>query len=408
VTTGVAEMFSAMRVRNFRLYTAGQSITNTGTWMQSIAQDWLVLELTGSPAAVGVTMAIQFLPMLLLGMYGGALADRFPKRSLLITTQAVNGVITALLAVLTISGRVQVWEVYALTLAGGCVFVVDSPARQVFVNELVPAEYVRNAIGLNAAVFQTTRLVGPGIAGVLISTVGSGWAFAANAVCFLGPILVLLRIRGSELLPSPRVNREPGQLRDTLRYVAARPHLAWTIGLVGVVGTFGLNFPIVLTGMARDTFHSGASLYGLFNIMLAVGSVSGALIAGARSHVRLRQLTAGAAAFGVAQVAAALAPDEVSFLVLLAVMGAVNLAFQAMANSFVQIGCAPAYRSRVMGLYMLVFVGGTPVGAPIIGAVTSAFGARVGMFACGAIPAVAAVAVGAILANRNRQLALAA
>jgi MFS family permease len=154
-------MFSAMRVRNFRLYTAGQSITNTGTWMQSIAQDWLVLELTGSPAAVGVTMALQFLPMLLLGMYGGALADRFPKRSLLIATQAVNGLVTALLAVLTISGQVQVWEVYALTLAGGCVFVVDSPARQVFVNELVPADYVRNAIGLNAAVFQTTGWSGP-------------------------------------------------------------------------------------------------------------------------------------------------------------------------------------------------------------------------------------------------------
>ena len=408
MAAGVAEMFSAMRIRNFRLYTAGQSITNTGTWMQSIAQDWLVLELTGSPAAVGVTMALQFLPMLLLGVYGGSLADRFPKRSLLMATQAANGAFTALLAVLTITGHVHVWEVYALTLAGGCVFVVDSPARQVFVNELVPAPYVRNAIALNAAVFQTTRLVGPAIAGVLISTVGSGWVFAVNALSFLVPTLALLRIRRSELLPSPSTSREPGQLMDTLRYVAARPHLGWTIALVGIVGTFGLNFPIVLTGLARDTFHGGASLYGLFNIMLAVGSVSGALVAGARTQVRLRQLTMGAVVFGVVQAAAALAPDEASFLVLLAVMGGVNLLFQAMANSFVQLGCDPAHRSRVMGLYMLVFVGGTPIGAPIIGALTSEFGARAGMLTCGVVPAVAAVGIGALLASRSRQLALAA
>ncbi|MDX6210520.1 MAG: hypothetical protein QOE24_2911 [Frankiales bacterium] len=396
-------MFSAMRVRNFRLYTAGQSITNTGTWMQSIAQDWLVLELTGSAAAVGLTMALQFLPMLLLGVYGGTLADRFDKRSLLVVTQSVNGALTALLAVLTITGEVRAWQVYALTLAGGFVFVVDSPVRQVFVNELVPAAYVRNAIGLNAAVFQATRLVGPAFAGLLISTVGTGWAFAANAFSFLAPIAILLRVRRSEMLPAPRVEREPGQIRETWRYVWGRPHLAWTILLVGVVGTFGLNFPIVLTGMARGPFHGTAALYGLFNIMLAVGSMSGALTAGARTRVRLRQLTVLAMAFGVAQAAAGLAPDRGAFLILLIAMGLTNLAFQAMANSFVQLGTEPAYRSRVMALYMLVFVGGTPLGAPIIGAVTAAFGPRIGMVVCGVVPALAAVAVGAVLAVHVRR-----
>jgi MFS family permease len=423
VTTGVASrptptlsnpdphpsgIFSALRIRNFRLYAAGQSITNTGTWMQSIAQDWLVLELTGSAAAVGLTMALQFLPMLLLGIWGGGLADRFDKRRLLMTTQAVAGVITTLLAVLTISGVVQVWEVYALTLAGGLVFVVDSPARQVFVNELVPAAYVRNAIGLNAAVFQATRLVGPALAGVLISTVGTGWAFAANAATYLGPIAALALINRRELIPSKPVPREAGQLRETFAYVLRNPHIAWTILLVGVIGTFGLNFPIVLTGMARGPFHGSAALYGLFNIMLAVGSMSGALVAGSRTQARLRQLTLMAAAFGLSQLLAGIAPDRLSFLVLLAAMGLTNLAFQAMANASVQLATEPAYRSRVMGLYMLVFVGGTPVGAPIIGAVTAHYGPRTGMVVCGVIPAVTALAVGGLLAVRVRRLAIAA
>ena len=392
------EVFSAMRVRNFRLYTASQGITTTGTWMQIIAQDWLVLQLTGSPAAVGVTMTLQFLPMLAFGVYGGMLADRFPKRRLLMATQTANGLCTSVLAVLIISGRVQVWEVYAITLAAGFVFVVDSPARQVFVNELVPQVYVRNGIGLNAAVFQSTRLIGPAVAGVLISTVGSGWAFAAAAACFLLPLMVLMQIRTRELIPGPPpVPREPGQLRETLRYVASQPHLAWTIFLVGVLGTFGLNFPIVLTSVARDSFHGGAGLYALFNIMLAVGSVTGALTAGARTQVRLRQLVVAAMAFGVAQVAAGLAMDETMFLVLLIVMGATNLAFQAMASSFVQLGCSPAHRGRVMGLYMLVFVGGTPIGAPIVGALTAALGPRTGMVVCGLVPAIAAAAAGLVL-----------
>jgi len=400
-------MFSAMRVRNFRLYSAGQSIANTGTWMQSIAQDWLVLELTNSAAAVGITMSMQFLPTLLLGVHGGALADRFDKRRLLIATQLANGLLTACLAVLTLTGHVNAFEVYGFALAGGFVFVVDSPARQVFVNELVPASEIRNAIGLNAAVFQATRLFGPAMAGVLISGVGTGWAFAATAICYLGPVATLLMIDTRRLIAATPVPRSHGQLRETLRYVSGQPRLAWTLLLVGMVGTLGLNFPIVLTGIARDSFHGTAALYGLFNIMLAVGSIVGALVAGSRSTVRMRQVVAGAALFGVAEALAALAPDLTIFLLLLVAMGVTNLAFQAMANSSVQLSCDPAYRSRVMGLYMLVFVGGTPIGAPIIGALTAEWGARAGMLACGVAPALTAVAVGWLLSNRSVQPAVA-
>ena len=401
-TSRLASTLAAVRVRNFRIYLAGQSVASTGTWMQSIAQDWLVLELTHSPAAVGLTMAMQFLPMLVLGMYGGMIADRYPKRRLLMVTQSVNGLLATLLAILTISGEIRVGQVYLLALAGGLVFVVDNPTRQVFVNEVVPARYLRNAIALNAAVFQTTRLVGPAVAGLLINAVGCGWAFAANAVCYLGPLTGLALIRERELRRSPVLPRAPGQLRSALRYVAARPDVKWTIVLVGVVGTFGLNFPVVLTAMASTTFHSGARLYGLFNVVLALGSVTGALIAGGRSHSRMGLLIGAAATFGVAQAVAALAPDLDAFLGALVAMGVANLAFQAMANSSVQLSVDPAFRGRVMGLYMLVFVGGTPLGAPLIGWITATGGPRAGMAVCGIVPALAAVALAVL---RRRQVA---
>jgi MFS family permease len=398
--------FGALRVRNFRIYLGAHAVASTGTWMQNIALEWLVLELSGSTVAVGITMACQFLPMLLIGMYGGVIADRYPKRTVLMITQTVNGLLAATLAVLTIGGHVRVEHVYAFALVAGLVFVVDNPTRQVFVNEVVSARYVRNAIALNAAVFQTTRLVGPAVAAVLISTVGTGWAFAANAVSYLAPLVGLLIIRTAELLPTPPLQRAPGQMRSALRYVADRPHVAWTIVLVGVVGTFGLKFPVVLTAMASQTFggasDGGAQLYGLFNVVLAVGSIAGALFAGARTHTRLRTIVLAGAAFGAAQVAAALAPGLGTFLAALVAMGAVNLAFQAMANSSVQSWVAPEVRGRVMGLYMLAFVGGTPLGGPAVGLITDTFGARVGMAVCGLLPLLAALVVAGVLARHAR------
>ncbi len=394
--------FDALRLRTYRIYLTGHTVASTGAWIQSIALDWLVLERAGTPSAVGIVMACQFLPMLLLGMHGGLIADRFPKRSVLLVTQSLNALLSATIAVLTISGVVQVEHLYLLALVGGLVFVVDNPTRQVFVNEVVPADRARQAIALNAATFQAARLVGPAVAVVLIGTVGTGWAFAANAVSFLFPIAGLLLIRPAELFPAPRFDPAAGRLRDALRHVAARPRVAATITLVGIVGTFGLNFPIVLTAMAGEAFGGGAGLYGLFNIVLAVGSVGGALVATRVRRPGLPMLVSMAAIFAGAQAAAATAPSVAIFCVLLVVLGVANLAFQAMANASVQAWVEPAVRGRVMGLYMLVFAGGTPLGAPIIGALTAEYGARAGMAVCGIVPL--AACAGLVLLRRRRSV----
>jgi MFS family permease len=393
--------FAALTSRGYRIYLSGQALANTGSWMQSIAQDWLVFSLTRSSTAVGVTMALQFLPTLLFGLHTGAVADRVPKRLILLTTQALNATATAALAVITITGAARPADVYAFALLTGLIFAFDAPARQAFVTEVVPLARLRAAISLNAAVFQATRLIGPAIASLLIVSVGTGWVFAINAACYLGPTAGLLLLRPSDLEPVPSAPGTPGAVRTAARYVRQRPDVLCTIFLVGMLGTFGLNFPIVLTAMAKSAFHGTASTYGLFNIVLAAGSCAGALLAGAGPRPRQRVIVAAAAAFGLLQMTAAVMPDMAGFLPLIAGMGLVNLVFQAMANSSVQLAVDPRLRGRVMGLYMLVFIGGTPIGAPIIGAVTSHFGARAGMAACGAVPALAAVITAVVMARRR-------
>jgi MFS family permease len=364
--------------------------------MQRVAQDWLVLQLTHSSTAVGLTLAFQFLPMLLFGVHGGLLADRYPKRRILLTTQAVNTGFAVALAALTVTGTVRVEYVWTLALAGGFVFAVDAPTRQAFVTEVVPREYLRGAVSLNAAVFQSTRLVGPALASVLIGTVGTGWVFAANALCCVGPTIGLLRLRPADLTPAPPAPREAHALRSAARYVLGLPHVFWTIVLAGIVGTFGLNFPIVLTAMATRVFHGGAGSYGLFNIALAIGSMAGALLAGSRRNTRLRVIVAAGTAFGVIQALAAAAPTEPAFFALLVLLGVASLGFQSMANSSVQLWVDPEYRGRVMGLYLLVFIGGTTIGSPVVGAITNHFGPRFGMAFCGLVAAVAAVGIGVL------------
>ncbi|MGH3169745.1 MAG: MFS transporter, partial [Trebonia sp.] len=334
--------FAALTSRGYRIYLTGQSLANTGSWMQSIAQDWLIFSLTHSSTAVGITMALQFLPILVLGLHTGALADRLPKRRILLTTQSLNAVAAGTLAVITIAGLTRPADVYAFAIASGVIFAFDSPARQSFVAEVAPADQLPAAIALNAAVFQSTRLIGPAIASVVIASVGSGWAFAANAACYIGPTIGLLMLRPSDIVPSPPIPRAPGALSEAVRYVRRRPDVMWTIFLVGMLGTFGLNFPIVLTAMAKSSFGGNAGTYGLFNIVLAVGSAAGALLAGAAALPRPRVIVISAFAFGVAQAAAAIAPDMAVFLTLLVAMGFVNLAFQAMANASVQLATDPA------------------------------------------------------------------
>jgi len=393
--------FAPLESRGYRTYLAGQSLANIGTWMQSIAQDWLVLDLTHSSTAVGVTMALQFLPMLAFGARTGVVADRLPRRRILLTTQTLNAVTTGTLAVIAIAGAVRPAAVYAFALASGLIFAFDGPARQAFATEVAPGGQLRAAIALNAAVFQATRLIGPAIASLLIASVGTGWVFAVNAACYIGPTIGLLRLRPSDLTPAPAARRERGAVRMTVQYLRRRPDILWTIFLVGMLGTFGLNFPIVLTAMAKSTFHGNAGTYGLFNIVLAIGSAAGALLAGAAALPRRRVLVLCAAGFGLAQAAAAVAPGLVVFLALLVAMGFLNLAFQSMANASVQLAVDPELRGRVMGLYMLAFIGGTPIGAPIIGALTNHFGARAGMAICGAVPALAAVVVAAAITRQS-------
>jgi MFS family permease len=389
---------AALASPTLRTYLFGQGLAYLGNWMQAIALDWLVLVLTRSATAVGVTMALQFLPVLLLSMYGGLLADRYPKRQILLLTQTLTAVLTALMAALTLTGHIAVVEIYVFALVGGVIAAFDTPARQVFVTEVAPAAHLREAIALNAAVFQASRLVAPALATTLIATAGTGWVFAANTLCLLGPITSLLLIGPVAARAETAVRTdaaERARLRDALAYVAQRPRLAWTIFLAGILGTFGLNFPIVLTGMAGQAFHAGVGDYGLFNAAVAVGSVTGALGAGTFPGRRLWPITMACAGFGVLQAAASVAPTVASFLVLLVLMGVVNLVFQAMAASSVQLWTDPALRGRVMGLYVLVFIGGTPIGGPLVGYVCQHYGARTAMALCGVLPALAAAVVAA-------------
>ncbi|WP_223733877.1 MFS transporter, partial [Streptomyces purpurogeneiscleroticus] len=391
--------FSSLRIRNYRLFATGQVVSNTGTWMQRIAQDWLVLSLTGSSAAVGITTALQFLPMLLFGLYGGVIADRLPKRKLLLLTQSAMGLTGLALAVLTLTGQVQVWHVYLVAFLLGLVTVVDNPARQSFVSEMVGPDDIRNAVSLNSANFQSARLVGPAVAGVLITAVGSGWAFMLNGLSFIAPVVGLLMMRPSELHQGKVVPRGKGQLREGLRYVAGRPDLIWPIVLVGFIGTFGFNFPIWLTAFVDKVYHSGAGTYGLLNTLMAAGSLAGALLAARRGTSRLRLLVGAALAFGILEIAASLAPTFWLYAALLVPIGMCGLTINVTANSSVQLATDPAMRGRVMSLFMMVFMGGTPLGAPLVGWITDAYGARIGFLSGGVISALAAVGVGLFLAR---------
>jgi MFS family permease len=369
--------------------------------MQGIAQDWLVLQLTHSSTAVGLTLACQFLPMLVFGVYGGLLADRFAKRRILFVTQSLSITLATLLGLLTVTGAIRVGYVYLFAVIGGFVFAVDAPTRQAFVTEVVPHDLLRGAVSLNAATFQATRLVGPALAGAVISTAGTGWVFVINAVSSLGPMIGLARLGKYQLNPAPAAPRQPRALRTAGRYVLGRPHVFWTILLAGVVGTFGLNYPIVLSAMATRGFHGDAGTYGLFNIAIAIGSIAGALLVGSWKHIRLRVIITACIAFGVLQAVAATAPSVPIFFALLVALGVASLGFQSMANSSVQLWVDPDLRGRVMGLYMLVFIGGTTIGSPIVGAITSQFGPRSGMAFCGLVPVAAAVIIGLLNVPAN-------
>ncbi len=398
--------FRSLRIRNYRLFAAGQLVSNTGTWMQRIAQDWLVLALTHSGIALGVVTALQFLPILLFSVWGGALADRYRKRVMLMITQTSMGLLAAVLGGLTLSGAVTVWQIYVFALALGAVTALDTPARQSFVVEMVGPEQLQNAVSLNSANFNLARIVGPAVAGVMIGLfsseiTGSGWVFLINAISYAAVVGSLAAIRVRELIPAKPVERRRGQQIEGFRYLRTRPDLLAVLGTVLIFGTFGLNFPVLLPLFTTRVFHSGASAYGMLSAIMAVGSLTGALLAARRGTARIRIVLGGAVAFGVLEAVSAVMPDFATFALLLLLTGTAGLTVATTANAVMQTSVTPQLRGRVMGVYLLVFMGGTPIGSPLVGWMAGALGVRWTLALCGVATALSAVSAAYALAWRT-------
>jgi MFS family permease len=369
--------FSSLSIYNYRVYFTGALVSNVGTWMGRVAQDWLVLTVLTNhdPVALGVVTGLQFAPMVLLAPWAGMIADRFAKRRILFATQSMLALTSLLTGVLVVTGVVQLWHVYLLALLQGLATAVDNPARQTFVSEMVPRSSLANAVGLNSASFNAARILGPGVAGLVIAAVGTGPAFFVNTLSFVAVLLALTRMKPDLLRPAPR-SRGKGQIRDGLRYVKGRPDIILLMVLVFVLGTFGMNFQMTTALMATQQFHKGAGEYGLLGSIMAVGSLSAALMSARRPRPRLRILLVALAGFVISSAAAAFAPSYVWFAVLLVPVGLSALTVITSANSMVQLGVDPHMRGRVMALYMAIFMGGTPLGAPLIGWIGAVWGPR--------------------------------
>jgi MFS family permease len=393
-------MFSSLKVRNFRLFATGQVVSNSGTWMQRVAQDWLILQLThGSGTAVGIATGLQFLPLLLFSLWGGMIADRYPKRRVLMVTQAVMGGLALILGILAVTGTVQPWHIYLLAFGLGLAAVVDNPTRQSFAIEMVGRDDLQNAIALNSAVFNLARITGPAVAGIVISLIGTPAAFFLNATSFVTVIISLHLMRESELRTAERVARAKGQLRAGLAYVWSRPDLLMTMVLVFFIATFGMNFQVTTALMSRVVFHTGAGRFGIASAVFAFGALIGALAAARRSKTGMRLLIWTGLAFGLLEAATGLMPSYWTFLILLVPTGAAVISFSTLANSSVQLSVPAEMRGRVMGIYMLVFLGGTPLGSPLTGWVAEQFGTRVAIVAGAVISVIATVVVAVVIAH---------
>jgi MFS family permease len=402
-TTSTGGIFASLRVPNYRLYAGGQVVSLIGTWMQRVAQDWLVLDLSGgNAAALGIAAALQFTPTLALSLWGGVLADRVDKRRMLAMLQVAMGVCAVVLGVAEVAGFVELWHVYVLCALLGCFSALDIPIRQAFVPELVGIGQVGNAVALNSVTFNLARIVGPSIAGLLLGVIGTGEVFLINAVSFAGVVAALLRMDPDGLQRSAPVARAPGQLREGLRYVRGRPDLVAALVLVFFVSTFGLNFQLTLAVVARNVFGLGPDAYGLLSTLVAVGSVVGAALAARRGgRPRLRLVAGAALAFGVLLTASGLMPTFALTGVLFVFVGCTALTFTTAANAAVQMSVEPSMRGRVMGLYFLLFLGGTPVGAPLLGVLGDRFGGQFPLVAGGIVTVVSVLVVAAVLARRG-------
>jgi MFS family permease len=398
-------LFASLRVRNYRLFASGQVVSLTGTWMQRVAQDWLVLNLShNSGTAVGITTGLQFAPVLLFGLYGGVIADRYNKRRVLVMTQIAAGLLALVLGLLDLSGAVQLWHVYALAFALGVATAIDSPVRQAFVSELVGPSLLPNAVGLNSATFNTARVLGPASAGLLIAaTGGTSLVFLINAASFIAVLAGLFMMRDDELFVGKPIARRKGAVREGLAYVRRRPELVAITALVAVIGTLGFNFQLTSALMTKSVFHRGAGAYGLLSAVYAFGALLGALVAARRGKAARRRLVfVAAAAYGIIEILAGLMPNYISFFAILIPFGFATLTFSTASNTTVQLAAAPSMRGRVMALYLLVFLGGTPIGSPLIGWIAEAFGPRWSLIAGGVASTVAAVLAALYLARREQ------
>ncbi|KZF03401.1 MFS transporter [Rhodococcus sp. EPR-157] len=362
-------IFAALHTRNYRLWASGQIVSLIGTWMQRVAQDWLVLTLSGGNGfAVGIVMALQFGPTLILSVWGGVLADRYDKRKLLMITQVFAAVCGLVLGVLDVGNVVELWHVYVIAFILGCSSAIDAPVRQSFTIEMVGQKTLANAIALNSMTFNMARIIGPAISGVLITFVGTGWVFLINAVSFAAVFAALVAMRAKDLYAVERAPRAKGQVRAGFAYVWGRPDLRVMLATIFMVSTFGLNFPLSLAVLARNTFGSGADAYGLLSTTLAVGTLLGATLAARRATPpRLRLFIGAVLAFGVFELLVGLMPNYILVALLLIPTGALNLTFSTSAMNILQMSVPSDMRGRVMGIYMLCFLGGTPIGSPVLG-----------------------------------------
>ncbi|WDZ90239.1 MFS transporter [Nocardiopsis sp. HUAS JQ3] len=391
-------MFRSLANRNYRLYALGQLLSNPGTWMQRIAQDWLVLQLSGgSGIALGMTTALQFLPLLLFGLWGGALVDRLDKRRLLVCTQAAMGVLAVGLGILATAGAAQVWHVYLFAFGLGLITVLDNPGRQAFVPEMVDREHLSNAIALNSASFQLGRVTGPAVAGLLIAVIGSGPVFLINGASFGFTILALTMIRTSELNPTERVARGKGQIREGLRYIGGRRDLVLLLVLAAATQFFGANSQNQIALMVNNVFEAGADAFGVAAAFLAVGALAGALLAARRDRPRLRLVLIGSLAFGALQVVAGLMPGYVPFVLVLVPMGVAFMTYVTTLNATFQLSVDPRMRGRVMSMFLLVFMGVAPIGAPVVGLLADAFGPETSLVIGGAVTLVVVTVISALL-----------
>ncbi|MGO4247504.1 MFS transporter [Paenarthrobacter sp. RAF54_2] len=401
----MSAMFRALESPNYRLWAGGALVSNVGTWMQRVAQDWLVLTVltNHSGTAVGITTALQFLPMLLLGPYAGVLADRYRKRVILLWTQTAMGICGLIVGLLVATGVAQLWHVYLAALALGLAAAIDGPARQAFVSELVGPDRLSNAVALNSASFNSARLTGPAIAGVLIAWIGTGPVFLLNAASFVAVIVSLWRVKASELEPATPVARGKHQLTEGLQYVRQRPDLVLILLMVGLLGAFGMNFQVTNSLMSTAEFGMGPEAFGLLGSIMAVGTLAGALLAARRSGPRLRFMLGGALSLGAFTVLASISPSFWIYAAVLVPVGLASITFLNSCNTTIQLSVEPQFRGRVLALYLAILQGGTAIGAPLMGWIGTEFGARWAVASGGVVVLVTAVACVILVSRRSQK-----